>query len=105
MMRKRLEVVLQVIPFYLLKRPHNPRVETGPLFMEQSPIYDFIGEGMFERVFHLGEEITFVQELGRLKAHQIPVKFVVQKTCNRAEQTQRNDHADDSGSLQQVFLL
>jgi len=49
---------------------HNVRVQDAALLLEQTPVGDFMRQGMLEGVFQVGEEAGLVEELRSLQAGQ-----------------------------------
>src|SRR5262249_14164750 len=67
MMAQAVDVLPQPIGIESLDGRHDLAVETATPVLEQTPIGDLVGEGVFEGVLEVREEARLVQELAGLE--------------------------------------
>ena len=60
---------------------------------------------MLERVFEVGEEPHFVEELCRLKRAEAPRQVVLRQVCHGLQQHVRHVFADDGSTLEHALLV
>jgi hypothetical protein len=81
------------------------RAWSAPPLLEQRLVGHLLGKGVLEGVLVLGEEARLVQELGSLQMGEAQAEQLLRPLGNSLQERQGHLVADDSGGLEERFLL
>ena len=84
---------------------HDAGVQDAPPLLQQAAVGHFVGEGVLESVFELGEETHLVEELGRLEVHETAMQHLLRHVGDGLQQEQGHLGADDRRGLEQALVL
>ena len=80
-------------------------VQSALPVVEQSPVCDFVGERVLERVLEVRKEPGLVEELRGLQVGQLGAHRGLRRVGNGQEQRHGHVRADDRGRLEQSLGL
>src|SRR5215471_905237 len=100
MMGKLLQMVMWNILRHFLQRFHYESVKRRATLVEQGSIGNLGRKSVFERIFHLWKQISFIQEFSGLEMGDVAAKVIFRQLCHSTQQRQGNDHTDNGGGLE-----
>jgi hypothetical protein len=105
MMGQPLDLLRQPIVVEPLDRLHDARMQCFAPLLQHTAIGNFLGQGVLEGVFEVGEQTLLVQELPGLQRTKMLVQQLLGKLDDRLQQRVGHILADHRRGLQQMLVV
>src|SRR5215472_12921928 len=76
----------------------------APTLVQHPAVRYLVGERMLERVFEVGKQARFIQELACLQFGQSALQLVLRRFCDGSEKRVRHVLTNDCGCLQKALV-
>src|SRR5687767_9645502 len=86
-------------------RTDDRAVESALTLLKQTPVSDFVSQGMFESVFEIRKQACLVEELRGLKPTEAEAKFFLRLIRDRLEKREWNILPNNGGGLEKPLLF
>src|SRR5262245_57830803 len=102
---KLIQKIPQSIRVEMLHRRQDPAMQTASPFLQNAPISNTVGQRVLERIFEVGEEASFVEELGGLQVGNTLSEIFLRDFSNLLKECKRDIFPDHRSGLQQPLVL